>query len=88
MSVPNSVEDYWERLERHDWFYPWAEGQGEYEGLVKETKRLWQTAHTSSRAHTQLYATYHTLMYSGLSMSDDDGVENIVIPQTKKPEAA
>jgi len=78
---------YWERLERHDWFYAFIEGTDEYAAAVHETKVLFALT-SLSRRHAQLYTTYHTVMYAKMIMEDDETVGNIEIPATNKPEAA
>ena len=81
-----SLQEYWECLERHDWFYAWTDG-AEYAEHIVEAKRLWDLSKVSLY-HGQLYSTYVRTMYTGLIMEDDDSVGNVDIPATNKPEAA
>lgn len=82
-----SIPDYWERLERHDWFYPWAEGSEAYVKLVIETKQLFALSRLSW-GHAQLYCAFHTAMYADIMMDDDDNVMSLEQPRHNKPEAA
>jgi len=82
-----SIEDYWERLERHDWFYAWREGDDGYAELVEETKLLFNLSRVS-RLHHQIYTTYYRLMYADILVYENDHVGNLEIPHINKPEAA
>jgi len=82
MQTP-SLEDYWELLENHDWFYPWAL---DYEALLAESKALENLSKLSSK-HSELYATYYRTMYRNMVLENDD-VMNSFQPSADKPEAA
>jgi hypothetical protein len=81
-----SIEEYWERLERHDRFYAWAESADEYDDLVREAKALFHLSRLSD-AHSQLYTTYWTATYLHVSL-DGDEVQDIERPMDGLPEAA
>jgi len=81
-----SIEDYWERLERHDRFYAWANSADEYDDLVKEARTLFRLSRLSL-AHSQLYTTYWTATFRHVSL-DGDEVQDIDRPEDGIPEAA
>lgn len=81
-----SLEEFWEELEGHDWFYAWADTPEEFEKHLDVTKHL---AHASllSYRHAQLYTTFYRCMYANLRIDEDRNVESIDPPNHEIPEA-
>ena len=84
---PPTIEEYWQRLENHDWFYVWANGARGYSDAITESKALYHMSLVSP-VHAHLYTVYWTCMYVNMKIDDDDNVLNTVIPAHGKPEAA
>jgi len=81
-----SIEEYWEKLEGHNWFYAWTYGDDEYKEYVVEAKDLFHLSQLSWK-HRQLYAAYWTGTYQHVSMEGDE-VLDLEPPIDGKPEAA
>lgn len=83
---PVSLEDYWELLENHNWFYAFARADERYDQLVIDTHVLHGIGQQSYE-HLQLYTTYMDVMYRNM-IFEDDRVLNKFQPNANKPEAA
>ncbi len=81
-----SIAQYWEKLERHDRFYPWSESPEEYEASVEEARELFYLSRLSDD-HAQLYTTYWTATYLHAALENGE-VQDIDIPTDGIPEAA
>ena len=79
---PISLEDYWERLENHDWFYPWSPN---YNALKAESKELQQLSRLSGK-HLELYTTFSRVMIWNIILEGDD-VMNASKPPSERPES-
>jgi len=84
--IPLSIEEYWERLERHDRFYAWSSDSDRYSELAEEARRLFYLSRLSE-AHSQLYTTYWTATYRYVDMIDDE-IQDQQLPIDGIPEAA
>lgn len=80
---PISLEDYWERLENHDWFYPWSP---DYDLLKAESNELRRLS-LLSYEHLELYTTFSRVMTWNIMLEGDD-VLNAFQPTSDKPESA
>jgi hypothetical protein len=81
-----SIQDYWERLEKHNWFYAWIQDGEEYDEHATEAKRLFHLSRLSNK-HGQLYTAYWTGTYLHVSMEGAE-VLDIELPLDGRPEAA
>lgn len=82
------IDEYWERLERHDWFY---DGELDDFQSYEDVKMDAYALHAFSRlsfAHEQLYTVYYRIVNAGLVVDYDGQTRVLGTPMANMPEAS
>ena len=75
------LSEYYDQLERHDWFYEYSDDHSVWTRGNQSLAKL-QMAAAESPAHQELYTKYRNHKFSGMINASD----RKVIEPTEKPE--
>lgn len=79
MSDPISLRDYWDSLNRHDWYYDYSDDHGVWKRGSSERSRL-RALSMQSREHRDMFDKFHAHYFSG------EGFGTSKQPKPERPE--
>jgi hypothetical protein len=78
--VGYTLQEYWDMLDKHDWYYPFSDDRHVYDKGEKEYKKLISIANGGGEEYLQMYNSFQEHHYSG------DPWKTTKLPKPERPE--